>query len=103
MAKASNAITTERELDERLLELQGRRIARDAKAQRRQLQLDVGVLVFVLVLVISYASLPVLPVSLAEQVSQAIDSSWGFLPIVFVSLALSRVVTYLLTRSYPSV
>jgi cytochrome c-type biogenesis protein CcmH/NrfG len=103
MVKASDAITTERELDERLLDLQQKKLASSEKVRRRQLHFDIGVLVFVLLLLISYASIPVLPEHLAEQVGRYVDGSWGFLPVIFVSLAFSRVVTYMLTRSYPHV
>jgi hypothetical protein len=103
MAKTSDAITTERELDERLLDLQQKKLASSERARRRQVYFDISTLAFVLLLILSYASIPVLPEHLAEQAGRYVDSSWGFLPVIFVGLAFSRVVTYVLTRSYPHV
>ena len=103
MAKASDMITTERELDERLRELEERRRIRGEKERRREIQFDIIVVAFAVLLILAYASLPILPDDWAQRVGHYIDGSWTVLPLVFVGLALSRLVTYALTRHYPDV
>lgn len=96
---ATKDISTEQELDAHLLELQKRKLKRQRRSQRQQLDFDIGFLVFVLLLfVLTFLVAPVLPDNVAERVRQFSANGWEAIPFIFIFLALRRTITYWVAR-----
>lgn len=96
---ASKDISTEQELDAHLLELQKRKLKRQRRSVRQQIDSDIGFLVFILILVILNLFIaPLLPDAAVERIGQFTESAWQAIPFVFIFVALRRVITYWVTR-----
>lgn len=96
---ASKDISTEQELDAHLLELQKRKLKRQRRSQRQQLDFDIGFLVFVtLLFVLTFLVAPIFPDTTAERIRQFSANGWEAIPFIFIFLALKRVITYWVTR-----
>lgn len=89
----TEAITTERQLNEKLAELQIRTIKSRAKKQRQRFYGDVIFLVFVLMLFGLWLSVPhIANEELGANIANIVANVWQVLPFFLIVSALTRVI-----------